>query len=156
MKTQNKENGYTDKEHYFCQSNCIHHHLWERYCLHKSGLPNWTEKELVNNIMEVLQQYVRAGFTVHTVLMNMMFEKFKALLSMFNVKRSAAMRTVKEWCRGIVATLPFFYLPQQLIINLVQYVAMWLNELPNSSRISRKWNPLELICCGWLDTVFHF
>ena len=54
-----------------------------------------------------------------------------------------------------MATLPFTYLPQQIIINLVQFVVMWLNALPKQSRISRRWSPQGLVCCHQLDVNKH-
>ena len=62
--------------------------------------------------------------------MDMEFEKLRYLLSQVNVNISATnehvaeverrIRTVKERCKGIMATLPFLYLPQQLIVKMVQ------------------------------------
>ena len=77
--------------------------------------------------------------------MDMEFEKLKPLLPMVNINISTAIehvseveqkiRTVKEQCHGILATLPFSFLPQQIIINLVQFAVMWLNALPNNLQV---------------------
>ena len=65
------------------------------------------------------------------------------------------LRTGKEQCLGIFATLPISDLPQQIIINLVQFAVIWLNALTNHSGISCKWSPHELICHHRLDAEKH-
>ena len=64
----------------------------------------------------------------------MEFEKQNPLLPMVNINTSTPnkhvaeeerkIRIVKEWCRGIMATLPFLHFPQQIIINLVQFAVI--------------------------------
>ena len=64
-------------------------------------------------------------------------------------------RTIKEWCRGILGTLPFSHLSQQLLIGLVQFVTMWLNAFPSDTGISGRLSPCELICRQHLDANKH-
>ena len=64
-------------------------------------------------------------------------------------------RTVKERCRGIMAMLLFSHLPQQLVINLVQFVMMWLNAFLNKAGIFNQWSTRELICGHKLDAEKH-
>lgn len=54
-----------------------------------------------------------------------------------------------------MAIWPFSYFPQQIIINLVQFAAMWLDALPNQLVISQKWSSWELICHHQLDANKH-
>ena len=67
-------------------------------------IPNRTWKQLESNL--VLQLYIRGGFIVQTILMNMEFEKIRHLTLMANINISAAnehmakvegrIRTIKE------------------------------------------------------------
>lgn len=103
--------------------------------------PNKMGKQLASNIIKVIQLYSRAGFIIITILMDMEFEKLQPLLPRTNINISAPnehmveiehrIRTVKEQCHGIMATLPFTYFPQQMIISVVQFAVMWLNALLN-------------------------
>ena len=114
------------------------------------------DEKTTSNLTKVLQLYSQGGFHVQTILMDMEFDKIKDLIPMINVNISAAnehvaeveqrIRTIKERCRGIMGTLPFTYIPQQLIMGLVQFVTMWLNAFPCKTGISRKWSPREIIC----------
>ena len=109
-------------------------------------IPNRTKRQLALNIIKVLQLYARGGFTVHTILMDTMFEKVRDLVHMMNIKISATnehvgevetqIRTIKERCHGILGALPFLHLPQQLIIGLMQFVTMWLNAFPSDTGIA--------------------
>ena len=59
--------------------------------------------------------------------------------------------TVKERSRGIRSTLPFSHFPKRVKIELIYFVAFWLNALPVKSGISRKFSPREIILCWQLD-----
>ena len=95
----------------------------------------------------------------------MVFEKIKDLIPMINVNISATnenvveveqrIRTINERYRGAMGTLPFTYIPQQLIIGLVQFITMWFNAFANIFGISRKWSPREIICRHKLDADNH-
>ena len=45
--------------------------------------------------------------------------------------------TVKERERGIVNTLPYSYLPSQIIIHLVYFIVIWLNAFLDGKGISQ-------------------
>ena len=95
----------------------------------------------------------------------MEFEKLQPLLPMANINLSApnehvaeieqCIRTVKEWCWGVMATLPFTYFPNQMTISLVQFAILWLNAIPNQSKVSWSWSQRDLICCHKLDVTKH-
>ena len=77
--------------------------------------------------------------------MDMEFEKVRNLIPQVNISISIMNEdvaeverriwTVKECCRGIMATLPFSFLPQKFIVNLVQFITMWSNAFPNKTGI---------------------
>ena len=52
--------------------------------------------------------------------------------------------------------MPFTHLSQQLIIDLVQFVTMWLNAFLQNTGISHKWSPHELIYPHKLDVKEHY
>ena len=54
-----------------------------------------------------------------------------------------------------MGTLPFTYIPQQLIIGLVQFVTMWSNAFSSNTGISKKWSLWELVCRHELDAAKH-
>ena len=53
-------------------------------------------------------------------------------------KAERGIRTVKERSRGIRSTLPFSHFPKRVKIELIYFVAFWLNALPVKSGISHK------------------
>ena len=54
-------------------------------------------------------------------------------------------RLIKERSRAVVADMPFKYLPKQIVIHLVYFVALWLNAFPNKNGISEKYSPREIV-----------
>jgi hypothetical protein len=39
-------------------------------------------------------------------------------------------RVIKEHCCDIICTLPYKKLPQQMVIHLLHFMVMWLNNFP--------------------------
>ena len=84
----------------------------------------------------------------------MEFEKVSEKLSNLEVNTTAARehvgeierqsRLIKERARATVADLPFNYLPKQIVIHLIYFVALWLNVFPNKNGISEKYSPREI------------
>jgi hypothetical protein len=80
-----------------------------------------TAKSLSKHIISVIQVHARAGFNVHTILMDGEFEKVKEelLLLVCNTtaekehvsKAKRSIQTIKEHTRGMICTLPFTYIP---------------------------------------------
>ena len=124
-------------------------------------IPNRTTKQLAINSTKVLQLYTYAGLIIQTILMDMEFGKVQDLLPQVNINIGATnehvaeverrIRTAKERCTGIMVTLSFSHLPQQLIINLVQFATMWLNAFSNRAGVSNGWSLKELIYWHKLD-----
>ena len=93
------------------------------------------------------------------------FEKVKAQMGTIVCDTAAAkehiaeaergIRTVKERSRGIRSTLPFSHFPKRVKIELIYFVAFWLNALPVKSGISRKFSPREIILRWQLDVKKH-
>ncbi len=80
-----------------------------------------TAKSLSKHLAQIVQVYTKAGFSVHTILMDGEFEKVKAEMSnlVYNTmaekehvsKAKRSICTLKERTRGIVCMLPFQYIP---------------------------------------------
>ena len=84
----------------------------------------------------ILRVYNKAGFTVQILLMDNEFEKVRDHIPSVDLNTPAAsehigeierrIRLIKERARGIVCTLPYPQLPQQIVIHLMHFVVMWL------------------------------
>jgi len=118
--------------------------------------PKCTATKLGDLIQHILRVYARAGFTVQTVLMDNEFEKLRDRVPMLALNIPAAsehvgdierrIRVVKERARGLVCTLPYPRLPQQMLIHLIHFVlTMWLNNFPTINGISPDYSPREII-----------
>ena len=93
----------------------------------------------------VMQVYKRAGFNVHTILIDGEFEKIKDLMPQVVCNTTAAkehvseaernIQTIKERTRGIIGTLPFKYIPRRLKMEIIYFVVLWLNAFPVKSGI---------------------
>jgi hypothetical protein len=118
-------------------------------------VPHHTAAKLGHLLQHIINVYARAGFTVQTILMDNDFEKVKdqVPLAVLNTPAAAehigeierCIRVIKERSRGIICTLPYTRLPQQMLIHLLHYIVMWLNNFPVSSRVSNRFSPRELI-----------
>jgi hypothetical protein len=116
--------------------------------------PTRTATKLGDLIQHILQVYARAGFTVQTVLMDNEFEKLKdhVLMLALNIPVASEhvgeieqrIRVVKERAHGLVCTLPYLRLPQQMLIHLIHCVTMWLNNFPTINGISPDYSPQEI------------
>ena len=85
----------------------------------------------------------------------MEFEKVSEKLNNIEVNTTAArehvgeierqIRLIKERARAMVADMPFKYIPKQIVIHLIYFVALWLNAFPNKNGISEKYSPRKIV-----------
>jgi hypothetical protein len=54
-------------------------------------------------------------------------------------------RIIKERSRAITCTLPYKALPNQILIRLLHFVVMWINNMPSATGISTQYSLRELI-----------
>jgi hypothetical protein len=109
--------------------------------------------------------YARGGFLVKTALMDREFAPVQAECPQLPINCTAAnehvpeperaARLVKERCRGTENTLPFDGLPKLMVIELLHFVVLWLNNFPVKLGISTKYSPRELICRHKLNAKQH-
>jgi hypothetical protein len=127
--------------------------------------PKCTATKLGDLIQHIIRVYARAGFTVQTILMNNEFEKLKDNFPMLALNIPAfsehvgdierRIRVVKERARGLVCTLPYPRLPQQMLIHLIHFVTMWHKNFPTINGISPASSPCEIILCHRLSYKQH-
>jgi hypothetical protein len=105
-------------------------------------------------IHRIMNTYARAGFNVHTILMDNEFEKIRdhvqATLNTTAVSKHVGeiecqIRVIKERCHGIICTLPYTQIPWIMLIYLLHHVVMWLNNFPAANGISDRFSPCEIL-----------
>ena len=124
-----------------------------------------TAKRLAGCIKNVLRIYHRSGCHVSTLLMDNEFEKLVEHLPTVVVNLTAArehvpeierrIRLIKERGRGIKNTLPFKKLPKLILVEMVNFVVMWLNNFASKSGISETLSPREIILRRKLNYKKH-
>jgi hypothetical protein len=125
-----------------------------------------TAKIIGEKLTRVLHLYSRAGFIVQTALMDKEFDAVADKCPTLPINTTAAnkhvpeieraIHLVKERARGIENTLPFTGLPKLMMIELIHFIVLWLNNFPVKSGVSTKFSPRELICRHRLSTKVHF
>jgi hypothetical protein len=113
----------------------------------------------------IVHVYAYAGFTVQTILMDNKFNKVKDHVPHFNMNTPAAaehvgkiercIQVIKEKPCSIICTLPYPKLPQMMLIHLLHFIVMWLNNFPPAMGISSQWSSREIILCHCLDYKHH-
>jgi hypothetical protein len=117
--------------------------------------PKRTASQLGHLLQHIINVYGQASFQVHTILMDNEFEKVRDHVPMIDMNTPAAaehvaeierrVRTIKERRRTIMCTLPYKALPNQILIRLLHFVVMWINNMPSATGISTQYSPRELI-----------
>jgi hypothetical protein len=115
-------------------------------------------------IHRIMNTYARAGFNVHTILMDNEFEKIKdnvhATLNTPAASKHVGeierrIRVIKERCQGIICTLPYAQIPRIMLIYLLHHVVMWLNTFPAANGISNRFSPREILQHNKLEVKYH-
>jgi hypothetical protein len=111
-----------------------------------------------------MNTYARAGFNVHTILMDNEFEKIKdhvhatlntPVASKHVGEIERRIRDIKERCRGIICTLPYAQIPRIMLIYLLHHMVMWLNNFPAANGISDRFSPREILQHDKLEVKYH-
>ncbi len=97
--------------------------------------------------------------------MDIAFEKVRDHVPMLDVNTPAAsehvgdiercIRLIKERARGIVCTLPYSRLPWIMVIHLLHFITMWLNNFPVTNGVSADYSPREIILRHRLSYKYH-
>ncbi len=93
------------------------------------------------------------------------FEKVCDILHLVSCNTTAAkelvsetkrsINTFNEQARGVIKTLPFDYIPRQLMIEFIYFVVLWLNAFPVKTGMSTIYSPKELLVQWKLDYKKH-
>jgi hypothetical protein len=70
-----------------------------------------------------------------------------------DIKRRVCL--IKERARGIVCTLPSPRLPRIMLIHLIHFIRMWLNNIPAINGVSLDYSPREIILRHHLSYKYH-
>ena len=62
---------------------------------------------------------------------------------------------VEERGWGIINTLPFKTVPKRVIIELVYFLALWINSFPSKVGVSSTYSPQEIFTVQKLDYKKH-
>jgi hypothetical protein len=127
--------------------------------------PYCTASKIAYLLERIVRVYNRAGFTVQTILMDYEFEKVHDHVPNIYLNLPAAgehvgeierrIRVIKERCRGIICTLPYPSLSQLMLVHLLHFVVMWLNNFPSNGGVSSHWSLCEIVLCHHLDYTHH-
>ena len=108
------------------------------------------------------------GYMVRTCLMDMEFKPLVNCIDKVIVNTTAArehvgdieqmirIRLMKECGQCIVSELPYNdSIPDQIMINLLQFIAFWINAMPSESGVSEVYSPREIVTGMKLDFKRH-
>ena len=81
-----------------------------------------------------------------TSFMDVEFEPMKDLIHDFIVNCTGAnenlteiermIRVIKERVRAVFCTMPFIRIPARILVELVKFTVMWLNEFPENNGVT--------------------
>ena len=127
--------------------------------------PSQTPEQLSKSSNKVIKLYGRGCLIIRVLLMDMEFEKVVEIMG--NVELNIAeerelmgevyrtSRNVEECGIGIVNTLAYSYLISHIVIHLVHFIVMWLNEIPSGKGISKKKSLNEIVIGRHIDLKYH-
>ena len=122
-------------------------------------VPRRTAPEFANALKQVINLYLRAGFTCQTALMDGKFEKVKdTVLDQIVINTTAnnehvaeiesKIRHVKEKRRCTMADMRFSSLPNSVIKALVIHAVMFINAFLDKQGISQALSLVNWFCDG--------
>jgi hypothetical protein len=110
-------------------------------------VPTRSKADLINSLKKVFEIYTQRGFTIQTALMDKEFEFIRDDLHGITLNTNVArehvpeterhIRVIKERVRAIWSTLPLNRVPSKMIVELINFVVVWINVLPHQSGYRR-------------------
>ena len=107
-----------------------------------------TTTQISSSLKYILKLYATNGFVVNVVMMNTKLETYVDNFGNTEVNTTVArahvgeiervIRVVKERERCTVMTLPFKSIHKQTVIQIIYFLVMWINSIPNKNGISQK------------------
>ncbi len=83
----------------------------------------------------LLQLYAQAWFIVQTVWVGGHFEPLKQH-SEYVGKVRHTLQVIKEHARASTSGLAYHHIPNRMLIEMINYVVLWLNTFPTKNGIS--------------------
>jgi hypothetical protein len=127
-------------------------------------IPTQSKANLTNSLKKLFEIYTHGGFTIQTALMDREFECLQDDLRGVTLNTTVAsehvqaierqIHVVKERARAIWSTLPFNRVSNRIIVELINFVVLWLNA-PPSSGISQTYSPRTIMTGITLDYKKH-
>jgi hypothetical protein len=127
--------------------------------------PTRSKANITNSLKKFFGIYTQRGFTIQTVLMDREFECLCDNLRGITLNTTVAsehvpeierqIRVIKEKARAIWSTLPFTKVPNRIIVELINFVVLWLNAFPPASGISQTYSPRTIMTGTTLDYKKH-
>ncbi len=127
--------------------------------------PTQTITQMKQSLVQIMQLYNRAGFSVLTILVDGQFEPLKRQLFNVVVNTTASskhvgdikqyIRGVKERFHAIMSGLPYQQFPKPILIDLLAFVVMWLNAFPSKSGASRVLSNRDIVIWRKQDFSKH-
>jgi hypothetical protein len=128
-------------------------------------VPSRSKANLTNSLKKVFEIYTQRGFNIQTALMDREFEYLRDNLRGITLNTTAAsehvpeierqIQVIKERARAIWSTLPFTKVPNRKIVELINFVVLWLNAFPPASGISQTYSPRTIMTGTTLDYKKH-
>ena len=123
--------------------------------------PKCTKIRLISSLNKVISIYNASGFNIKTVLMVREFDCMIPYFLSIKINPTATsehvpeierqIRVIKERARSIRSKTPFTRTPKRVIIELLKFVVMWLNDLPVKSGVSYTFRPRTIMNGTTLD-----
>ena len=121
----------------------------------------WLKTVLANSIREIFQFYKNNGYTIKTFLMDREFECIcGSLPEEANLNTTAKNEiftdierkncVIKEPSREVISTFPFNNTPGRIIIEIIRFVGIWLNQEPSENGVSDVYSTRNIIMGKYL------
>jgi hypothetical protein len=124
-------------------------------------IPSRKQPILVKSLNKIFNIYKSRGFVVNNAVMDREFECLREDILEVHLNTTAASEhipeiemqicLINERVRAIISIPPFKHIPGWMIIELVNYVEMWLNAFSPESGVSKTLFPITIMTGTTID-----
>ena len=115
-----------------------------------------TSKQLSKDPKIIMKFYARGSMIVKPILMNVELDSTKDELMGKTVVNNSASKEhvayiercifiVKERCSSVASDLPFNFLHEFIVVNMVYFFILWLIVFPVKNRVSQEFSPRSIV-----------
>jgi hypothetical protein len=129
-------------------------------------VPKQKKTVIVNSLKKVIDIYTQQYLTIKTALMDPKFECLHDDIRGVSLNTMTAIehvpdierhiRVLKKRARAIRSTPPFEKIPNRMVVELVNFVVLWLKAFPPSSSVSDTYSPMTIMTGTTLDYKKHY